>query len=42
MQQPQLGCFLSVPAFAAGLSAVKEILPVHEETTDMNLPQVLP
>lgn len=43
MQQPQLGCLLSVPAFAAGLFAVKEILlPMQEETTDMNLPQVLP
>lgn len=43
MEQPQLGCFLSVPAFAAGPLAVKEIvLPMQEETTDMNLPQMLP
>lgn len=43
MQQPQLGCLLSIPAFAAGLLAVKEIpLPMQAETTDTNLPLVLP
>lgn len=43
MQQPQLGCLLSVPAFAAELFSVKEILlPMQENTTDTNLPQVLP